>query len=78
MSYRSPAPMEFPTPTEFHNHEVTHGPPVRVTNTFKVSIPMDNHLRDYARQNQSDLSACIRHALYEYLKSRGFSPLSPV
>lgn len=69
--------MEFPTPREFHKYEVLHGPPVRVHNTFKACIPMDGHLREYARSNKADISCVIRHALYEYMQARGIKPLTP-
>ena len=69
--------MEFETPTEYHQHEVLHGPPIRLSNTFKASIPMDGHLREYARSNRADISCVIRHALYEYMQARGIKPLTP-
>ena len=71
------AVLQFPTPTEFHSYEVKYGTPVRVHNTFKASIPMDGHLREYARSNKADISCVIRHALHEYLQARGFKPLTP-
>ena len=69
--------MEFKTPKEYHQHEELHGPPIRVSSTFKASIPMDEHLREYARSNKTKISCVVRHALYEYMQARGIKPLTP-
>ena len=70
--------MRFPTPKEYHLHEVTYAPPPRVANNFRCQIPMDQQIREYARSNRTDLSVVIRHAMHEYLEKRGMSPYLPL
>jgi len=65
--------MEFESPKEYKRHELKIAPSVRVSNTFKLQVPMDQTLRDYARANRTDLSVVIRHAMHEYLEKRGLN-----
>jgi len=56
---------------DFHIHERKFGPPLRLTRTMRVSIPMHAHLDIIAASQRSDASTVIRHALHEYFQRRG-------
>ena len=70
--------MQFPTPKEYELHEVSYGPPVRVTNGFRCQIPMDQKLREYARANRTEISVVLRHAMHEYFEKRGINAYQPL
>ncbi len=70
--------MEFTTPGEYHRHETLYGPPVRLSVTSRLSIPVDQQLREFAAENRTDISVCVRHALHEYLTNRGVKPFAPL
>lgn len=63
--------MEFTTPKEYSQHESKVAPTVRLSNTFRLQMSMDQKVREYARANRSEISVVIRHALHEYLSKRG-------
>ena len=65
--------MRFESPKDYGLHERKYGPPIRVTSGFRLAIPMDQKLREYARANRTDISVVIRHAMHEYLEKRGLN-----
>ena len=69
--------MRFPTPREYEKHEVSYGPPIRVSNGFRCQIPMDQRLREYAMDNCTDISVVLRHAMHEYFEKRGINAYMP-
>lgn len=66
------------TPNDFHRFEVLYGAPRRLSNTFRLSLPLDSALREYARQNETEISIVLRHAATEYLQRRGIECGCPV
>ena len=70
--------MKFETPKEYGLHESQYGPPRRLTNSFKLQVPMDQKLREYARANRTDISVVIRHAMHEYFETRGINAFHPL
>ena len=70
--------MEFITPKEYSQHETKVAPTVRLSNTFRLQMSMDQKVREYARANRSDMSVVIRHALHEYLSKRGVDAYQPL
>ena len=70
--------MKFETPKEYGLHVVKYGPPTRVANSFRLAIPMDQKLREYARANRTDISVVIRHAMHEYFENRGINAFQPL
>jgi predicted transcriptional regulator len=59
------------TPPEFHNKEVLNGPPVKVSMTFRLSIPTDAAVQHMAWEYKCDKSTIVRQALHEYFAARG-------
>ena len=70
--------MEFITPKEYSQHETKVAPTVRLSNTFRLQMTMDQKVREYARANRSEISVVIRHALHEYLSKRGVDAYQPL
>lgn len=64
-------------PAEFHNREVKLGPPLRVQQTFRLSLPMDAHVQHLAWENNCDKSVVVRQALHEYFAKRGVDAWTP-
>ena len=69
--------MQFENPNDFHRHEL-NGPSLRTFANHRVSIEMDQRLRDCARKSECDVSIVYRHALFEYLQARGIDCLKPI
>ena len=70
--------MKFESPKEYGQHESQYGPPRRLSTTFKLPIPMDQKLREYARANRTDMAVVIRHAMHEYFETRGINTFQPL
>jgi hypothetical protein len=64
-------PSRVQTPSEFHLTEVKHGPQMRVSMTFRLSIPMDSAIQHSAWEHKCDKATIIRQALHEYFAARG-------
>ena len=64
------------TPSEFHNQEVKLGPPVKVSLTCRLSIPMDSHLQHAAWEGKCDKSVLVRQAIHEFFAKRGINAWS--
>ena len=58
-------------PNEFHIAEVTLGPPVKVSCTFRMCLPMETHVQHLAWTAKCDKSVIVRQALHEYFERRG-------
>ena len=69
--------MQFENPNEFHRHEL-NGPGQRTFVNHRISIEMDQRLRDYAKSTNCDTSIAYRHAVFEYLIARGIDCLKPI
>ena len=59
------------TPAEFHQKEATVGPPVKVSFTFRLSIPMDSAVQHMAWEHKCEKATIVRQALHEYFAARG-------
>ena len=64
-------------PNEFHLEETKIGPPVKVSSTFRLTLPMDADLQHEAWHHKCDKSTLIRHAVFEYFERRGIDAWLP-
>ena len=69
--------VRFENPNDFHRHELSA---FRMTETIISRLPpqIEARVSDYARNAQCSTSIVIRHALYEYLMTRGIDCSKPI
>ena len=65
------------THKEYIYYEARFGGVKDRTSMVRLSRQMYAHVGTIARQEDSDCSTVIRHAVFEYLERQGFKPFQP-